>query len=228
MSNFEAIIEAWEDSLCEKIELGGLYARNPVAHKWKVLHRVTILRELVSWRLIDLLKQALLLERNNHILGSRVLLRSAIETLALLIFSSQKMETIVRTNHGFHEFSVSSSKLLLGSRNSSTEHESINILTILEKCNRKYDGISGMYDDLSESSHPNWEGMSLAYSRIDHEEYITYFENRWKEKFNNHQDPICKFIMYIFESEYNDVWPAAFESFEGWVERNDSNLEATM
>lgn len=228
MNNLEAVIEAWESTLCKKIELGELYARNPAAHKWKLLTRITILRELVSWRLIDLLKQAVILHHQGHILGSRILLRSSIETLGVLIFSSQKMESVVCTNEGFHEFSNASSRLLLGSRNSKTDHQSINILTVLEKCDKKYGGILKIYEDLSESSHPNWEGMSLVYSRIDREEYITYFENSWVEKFEGSQPPIFKFIMLIFESEYNEVWPSAFEAFELWIEKNDERLEANM
>ncbi|PCJ42040.1 MAG: hypothetical protein COA71_05460 [SAR86 cluster bacterium] len=167
------------------------------------------------------------LEKENHTLGSRILLRSAIETLALLIYSNQKMESIVSTSQGFHEFSDTTSRLLLGSRNNSTELSSINILTALQKCEKRYEGIMKLYEDLSESSHPNWEGVCLTYTKTDRENFITYFENRWLEKFGNSQIDIIKTLMVIFETEYNDIWTKNFESFEIWIQENDDMLEAS-
>lgn len=160
MNEYLEVIGKWESTLCKEVDLASLYARNPEAHKWKLLHRIYVLRELVAWRLVDLLKQAGLLAQQELYIGSRILLRSSIETLVLLIYSSQKMDAVVDTGQGFHEFSDATSKLLLGSRNEMTKHQSINILTIIEKANKKYNRIMKMYSDLSETTHPNWQGMS--------------------------------------------------------------------
>ena len=31
----------------------------------------------------------------------------------------------------------------------------------------------------------------------------------------------------VFEGEYNDEWPAAFNELETWIEKNDDMLEST-
>ncbi len=222
---YDVILDGWQSTLCESIELSALYSRNPSAHKWKILHRCIILRELVAWRFTDLLKQAVVLQKAQHILGARILLRSAMETLALLVYSNQRMETIMHTGEGFLEFSETTTKLILGSRNKSTNYKAINILTILDKFDENYQGVKGMYEALSESAHPNCEGLTQGYSTNDHENRITNFKNYWNEKFGNAQCPIIELLMLIFKAEYSEVWPKNFSNFENWIEANESNLK---
>jgi hypothetical protein len=45
-------------SLLPSFEIGGLFSRNPTAHKWKATFRSLLLREAVFWRLEDLLRQS--------------------------------------------------------------------------------------------------------------------------------------------------------------------------
>tara|TARA_Y100001970_G_C13956756_1_gene711108 strand:- start:192 stop:326 length:135 start_codon:yes stop_codon:yes gene_type:complete len=33
-------------------------------------------------------------------------------------------------------------------------------------------------------------------------------------------------FLKVFEEEYNNVWPAEFESLENWIVKNDEKLEA--
>lgn len=223
----EQALQEWQSSLCAEVSVGGLYKRNPVVHKWKVTYRSLVVRELASWRLLDLLRQAFDLEKARHVLGARIILRSAVETLALLIFSNQKMETIVATGKGFHEFSNTTSRLLLGSKNKTTGVEAINILTVLDRCDRRYEGIRRLYDDLSETAHPNWQGICAGYSVHDNNEFETRFENRWSEIHGESQHGIILLLMEIFEHEYNEKWPENFDNFETWIQENDDMLESS-
>ncbi|MEX2500579.1 MAG: hypothetical protein WD397_17070 [Wenzhouxiangellaceae bacterium] len=225
MNEYVEALEKWESTLCKEVDMASLFSRNPEAHKWKLLHRIYMLRELVAWRFVDLLKQATFLACEEMYIGSRILLRASIETLALLIYSSQKMDSVVKTGQGFHELSDATSKLLLGSRNEMTKHQSINILTIVKKADKKYAGIFKMYGDLSETTHPNWQGMSATYSIVDSENYKTELRNNSKDLFVGEQKPIMNYIMAIFESEYNRAWPASYNAFESWVGLNSNNLE---
>lgn len=225
MEDIEEILREWQSTLCKKVDAAALYSRNPVAHKWKVLLRSAVLRELVAWRLLDLLASALELQKNERILGGRILLRAALETLAILVYLNERMQAVVHTGRGFDDFSGATARLMLGSRNRTTAHESINILTVLAKCDSKYDGIKKIYEDLCESAHPNWEGVCLGYSEIDHENYTTTFGNGWMAKFGSRQRSIFNIIMLVFDKEYNEVWPAAFEALETWIEENDANLQ---
>jgi hypothetical protein len=122
MREIEQNLAAWKATLCSKVDLGALHSRNPIAHKWKSPFRSLILRETVSWRVQDLLAQSLALYDLDHLLGARILLRSALESLAVLIFLNQLTRQVLAGTLDFHEFSKKTSILLLGSRDKSTPY----------------------------------------------------------------------------------------------------------
>ncbi len=209
------------------IPLGGLMSRNSVVYKWKAPHRCWMLREAVFWRITDLLTQSHTLHQRGHGLGARILLRSAFETLAILIYVNQLIQLTLDGELDFHLFSQKTSTLLLGSRDRSTEHQSINIMTILEKCDRRYPGLAKLYGTLSESAHPNFEGMVAGYSKVDHDEFETRFSNRWMEMHGDKHLGSMELCMATFHYEYNTVWADLTDKLEIWIETNDTQLEAT-
>jgi hypothetical protein len=131
-------LAAWKESLLLSIPVGGLLSRNPVAYKWKAPFRAMELREAVSWRLHDLITQSYALHQQGHGLGARILLRSGFETLAILIYLNMLLRQVLEGELNFHDFGEKTSVLLLGSRDGSTEHTSLNIMTILQKCDKRY------------------------------------------------------------------------------------------
>jgi hypothetical protein len=220
-------LKAWSETLCTSVSVGGLLARNPTAHKWKAPFRCLLLREAVCWRVHDLLQQSFMLREHSHVLGSRILLRSAIESLGILIYSNQLMRAVVTGTEDFHRFSDKTSQLLLGSKDGSTDHSAINILTVLEKCERRFPSIRKHYGALSESAHPNFEGVCLGYSRADREEYVTSFANRWMALYGDTQTEGIGMCIEMFLFEYNEEWPEAFQALESWIAENDAMLERT-
>jgi len=227
MNRVDKVVNVWEKSLVESIDLGGLFSRDPVAHKWKATYRITVLRELTFWRVTDLLKQTSLLVKNDHLLGARILLRSTIETVGILIYLNVKIKSVLEGDLIFDELSKTTSKLMLGSKNESTKFSAINVVTILNKhCEKRYEGISQIYDGLSETAHPNYDGVCSGYSHIDEEEYVTHFKNQFSEKYNGNIEEYTIAVMKIFEEEYNNVWPQVFEQLEKWLVENNERLEA--
>lgn len=227
LEQLEEAIGAYRDGLCPEIDAGGLFQRNKTAHKWKVTYRTIVLRELVSWRFVDLLHQATLLERSKAFVGSRIIIRSAIETLSTLIYSARKMENIVRTGSGFHEYSKKSVNLLLGSKDQRTKHNAINVMEVIQLASKQYPELQQAYDDLSETAHPNFDGMMYVYSVVSDRGMNTKFTSDVSRIYESSQLAIISLLCLIFEQEYNDAWPTAFEKFEAWVEANDEMLEAT-
>ncbi len=225
IEQLEDLVAGWRKSLCPQIELAGLISRNSTAHKWKATYRSIVLRELVLWRFTDLLAQAAHLIRDKHILGARILIRSAIETLAILIYLNQKTAAVLDGKASFFDFANMTSRLMLGSRNQTTRVEAINILSVLEKCDKQYPGIAKVYGEFSESAHPNYDGVCAGYSMIDEKEYRTDFKNRWAEKSGESELKLLKICARTFEEEYNEVWPRDFEKLERWLVENDSTLE---
>jgi hypothetical protein len=214
-------------SLLPRFDIGELFARNPTAHKWKATFRSLLLREAVFWRLEDLLEQSYLLHRQGHTLGARILLRSAVESLAVLIYLNQQMEKVVQGALNFHVFSDKTATLLLGSRNESTPLASLNINTILSHCAKRYDFIEKFYADLSECAHPNHEGLIMGFSKPDRENLIENFSNRWATLYSDSHEHWMRLVIFMFEQEYNVVWEREFSNLEGWLVAHDAELEAT-
>lgn len=186
-----------------------------------------MLREAVFWRLHDLLTQSYELHQQGHGLGARILLRSGFESLATLIYLNQLMHNVLEGDLDFHAFGEKTSKLLLGSRNNDDGPRSINILTVLEKCDKRYPGLMKLYADLSESAHPSYEGLCMGYSKVDHNEYVTNFSNCWMELYGNQHQDSMELCIAAFHHEYDEVWPAMIEKLESWIEASDADLEAT-
>ncbi|MCY7281518.1 MAG: hypothetical protein LH610_11620 [Sphingomonas bacterium] len=227
MTTIEQTLAGWKESLLPSIPIAGLIARNPVAHKWKATFRSMMLREAVFWRLQDLLTQSLVLHQQRHGLGARILLRSAFEALATLIYLNQLMEHVLDGKLNFHAFCEKTTLLLMGSRNNGDLPQSVNILTVLRHGDKRYPGLMQLYADLSESAHPSYEGLLIGYSKINHDEYETNFSNRWMELYGDRHINSMNLCMTTFQYEYDEVWDDLFVKLEKWIEANDAELEAT-
>lgn len=217
----------WNSSRMANIPVSGLMSRNHVVYKWKAPFHSWMLREAVFWRLHDLLVQSYFLHQHGHGLGARIILRSGFETLAVLIYLNQLTQQVLDGKLNFHSFGKKTGTLLMGSRDGSTMHKSLNIMTILEKCDMRYHGLAKLYAILSESAHPNYEGLCTGYSEIDHGEYEVHFSNRWMEMYGQSHLGSMDLCMMTFDHEYNEVWMELMESMESWIEANDVQLGAT-
>jgi hypothetical protein len=227
MNAIEQNLADWKASLFPSIPVAGLWSRNPVAYKWKAPFRCWMLREALFWRLHDLMTQSYALHELGHALGARILLRSGFESLATLIYLNQLTRRVLEGKLNFHVFAAKTSTLLLGSKNDTTELKSINIVTVLEKCDKRYPGLMKLYADLSESAHPSYEGLCKGYSTIQYSEYETTFSNRWDELYGERHIGSMGLCMEIFHHEYNDVWTDLIAKLESWIEANDAELEAS-
>lgn len=186
-----------------------------------------MVRELAFWREHDLMAQSYVLHQQGHGLGARILLRSAFETLATLIYLNLLMQQVLDGKLNFHQFDEKTAVLLLGARNNDVMPQATNIVTVLGKCDKRYPGLMELYANLSESAHPNYEGLMVGYSSTDYDEYETTFSNRWMEKHGDRHLDGMMLCMSTFQYEYNDVWPALMDKLEKWIAANDTALEAT-
>lgn len=218
-------LERWSQSLCKDISVGGLMARCKIAHKWIAPFRSFVVREALLWRMQNLGQQILLLTQHQHILGARILLRSAIETLAVLIYLNQKTKAVLSGQLSFFEFDEITKQLLMGSKNGATSVAAVNILTALEKADKSHPGLFSMHKHLSESAHPNYDGVLYGYSSSDPKEYEIHFHNRWLKSFGAEQEPAMTFVFAVFEIEYNETWHQSMTDLEVWLRDNDAILE---
>jgi hypothetical protein len=227
MNELEQNLANWGSSRMMSIPVGGLLSRNAVAYKWKALLRVWMLRELAFWREHDLMVQSYALYQQEHVLGARILLRSGFETLGTLTYLNLLIQQVLDGRLNFHLFANKTSILLLGSRKNDEMPNAISILTVLEKCDKRYPGLLEVYGDLSESAHPNYEGLMAGYSTTNHDEFETTFANRWMELHGGRHLEAMMLCMGTFHHEYDAVWPDLVDQLEKWVVTNDAMLENT-
>ncbi|WP_173932984.1 hypothetical protein [Chelativorans sp. Marseille-P2723] len=106
----------WKASLVSSIPVCGLVARNPDAYKWKGLFRVWVVRKAALWRMHDLMAQSYSPQQMGDGLGARILLRSGLKTLGVLIYLNLIIKEIIDRKLNFHVFSERTVRLL-GSHN---------------------------------------------------------------------------------------------------------------
>ncbi len=227
MDTIERNLENWRASLLQSIPLGGLISRNSIAYKWKAPFRCWVLREAAFWRVTDLLTQSYALHQQGHVLGARILLRSGFETLATLLYLNHNVEAVLSGTLNFHEFSHMTTRQAGGSKNDPAHPSAVNVITMLDKGDKRYPGLRSLYDSLSESAHPNFEGMVWGYSKVDHDESETNFSNRWTELHGEQHLKSLELCMMIFHHEYDDVWVELIDRLESWIVANDDMLEVT-
>lgn len=226
MNVIEQHLADWKASLVESIPAGGLLARNPVVYKWKALLRVWVVRELVSWRLHDLVSQSYILYLQRRGLGMRILLRSGIETLAMLIYINQMIRCVMDRKIQFNEFDQKTENLLLGSHTNETAFRPVRVGKVLKSIKVRYPELERLYSALSEDAHPNFEGLCVGYSKVDYTEHVTHFSNRWMELYADKHPIYLQLCMEVFFHEYSEIWNTQLRKFEIWIEANDAELEA--
>jgi hypothetical protein len=145
----------------------------------------------------------------------------------MLIYLNRSMRSVVAGSLDFHAFSERTSRLLLGSRDKTTMTDSISILTVLDGANKSYPGLSDWYAALSESAHPNYEGMLVAYSSADTQNHVTTFMNRWEDLYGKGHEAAMNACFEVFLHEYDNESSSALEALEAWIEQNDVSLEAS-
>lgn len=226
MNSLSDALEIWRNALCKELPAGGLFARDPVVHKWKAFHRSAILREATSWRAHDLLTQAVYLSDAKHLLGARILVRSALETLCVLAYLNQITWDVISGKLTFKDFSDKTIRLTLGSKDGSTRAESISIITVLKRVEERVPGISDVYASLSESAHPNYESTASGYGTVDHENFVTKFSNKWSDYYSDGFESHVRVTAHLYQVEYDVEWLRAWEALEEWVRQNPDKLPA--
>jgi hypothetical protein len=188
-SGLNETVERWRASLIKSIAVADLLNRNPVAHKWKAPYRSFVIREALLWRMVDLGRQIIVLVDCDGVLGARILLRCAIETTSVLVYLNQRTAAVIEGELSWPEFDRLTMQLLMGSRDQRTDFGAINIITMVDRANRDYGGLKIMYERISESVHPNYDGVTYGYSRVCPSEFETRFGNYCVENFGVEQEP---------------------------------------
>jgi len=174
--------------------------------------------------MVDLGEAIIVLAEGRHALAVRNLTRAALETTVLLEYMAQRIDSVVKGDMGWWDFDKTTMRLLMGSRNGG-HFDAVNILTALNAANRRYGALEMIHTKLSESVHPNYDGVIYAYSRGVPSEMETKFDDYWQKNFGHEQDPALGYVFPVFADAYNNHWIRAMERLEQWLRDNDERLE---
>jgi len=222
--DIEKKLQNYKKSLSKKIDLASLLSRSKIAHKWELTYRLIVLREAIFWRFVDISTQAYNIGINGMIVGSRILVRSALETVCLIIYMNKKMRSVIEGKMTFDDFENITTRLLLGAKNIDKMPDPVNVMKLIEDGESKYLGIKKIYDDLSETTHPNYCGVCDGYAKTNQQKYETEFGIYWEERYGKQHEFAIEVCLQIFEEEYNE-WKKRYEQLEKWLEKNDNKLE---
>jgi len=225
MIDIEQTLQRYQESLCPKIELGGLFARSDIAHKWKFTFLLISLREGISWRIVDILIQAYRIGCKGMTVGARILTRSALETVCLLIYMNRRMQAVVENKMSLNDFQLLTNRMFFGAKNQKEKPSPINVKRLVKESEKKYQGLEKIFDDLCETAHPNYGGICEGYIKFNRKEYETEFGIYWEERYGSQHEAAIRICIEIFEEEYNNEWGKWFEALEKWLENNDNKLE---
>ena len=155
------------ESLPKQLQLGAFTLNSKLP--WKA----TLFRELLLHRFSDFVDVAVELYDTNRIIPAFVITRAIMENTAILYSLHSKTESFIeaRDEKVFDEFLM---KGMFGSRNRASLLESYNVLTAIDRIDKVYEGTRKAYDNLSEFTHPNYDGVLGAYALIDQEKHITH------------------------------------------------------
>jgi len=145
---------------------------------------------------------------NNQIVSSTLLIRGLFETVSVIGFAYYKILSFNK-DKDMDKFNESISRILFGSRDESTDHTSINILSMIDKIDKDYPGYRFSYDRLSELCHPNFKGASLLYGTPIENEIVQYnsdFSTTSSHKLSNINDLcLCIDRLKYFTFKITDI-----------------------
>ncbi len=111
--------------------------------------------------------------QNNQVISSKLLLRGLFETVSVIGFIYYKILDFNKTKN-IDEFDKSITKIQFGSRDATTEYQTVSILTMIDKINKEIPSYRLAYDRLSEYSHPNFAGVLLSHSTPRNDKTIKF------------------------------------------------------
>lgn len=149
------------------VERVGDYARSKIA--WKLANY----RMAMIYRGVSLGASATQLWNTRHVLTSVLAARALVETAALLRDFTDTCERALEASD-LEQLNRVADDATFATRlkhwnEDSRFPPSKNVLTVLDRLDKKFGGIRGHYDRLSEFCHPNYLGHFAAFGKLDHD-----------------------------------------------------------
>jgi hypothetical protein len=165
-----ADIRQWLDDV--RARLPATVEARALSTKTRLPFKALCCRAALIWRVEELGRTAFDICEKGDAVAAMVLARSLIETASALWYLKDLLERQVEDGVQADLDEVLM-RLLVGSK--ITGPQALNVLTLVDGVSKKLGSIRSIYDNLSESAHPNFDGAGGAFSRIDYSKDVVHF-----------------------------------------------------
>jgi len=179
-------------------------------------------REALIWRTEELARTACDALEQDDLTAAALLARATVESAAIawklmeLLDDRQKMSP--------KELNEVLTRLLAGSRLWDDGPQALQILSCIDRMDKKVPGVRKSYDVLSEIAHPNWRGVFGMYSKTDEAKFTAHFGRALRQS-DSPKGAIVNALLGalgLFEFAYNrisDAMPGFLAKLESiWPE----------
>lgn len=169
LAEIKELIQELRDHLPKKVVWEPVEAPLPK----RVPAKAQTIKASLIWRTVDIAETALELYERKKLIPAIILTRCLFESTALLYFAYKRIEKVVGSGE-MGDIDIFLSTVCLGGRSSSVPKqpdgsriEAFNILTAIDKLNKKFARYRDNYEFLCDFAHPNAPGAMLAYGHLD-------------------------------------------------------------
>jgi hypothetical protein len=213
---------ALRQSLPQSVDAAALGVRE------KAPFQLLCTREALIWRTEELARTACDALEQDDFAAAALLSRATVESAALAWKLMEVLDD--RQKLSPQELNDTLIRMLVGSRLWPDGPQALQILSCIDRMDKKVPGVRKSYDMLSEIAHPNWRGVFGMYSRTDEPNFTAHF-GRGLRPTEGTKGAIVNALLGalgLFEFSYNRISEAMPEFLAGlesiWPdEKNDQN-----
>lgn len=162
-------------------------------------------REALIWRTEELARTACDALERDDLTAAALLARATVESAALAWRLMEVLDD--RQKLSRQELNDILMKVLVGSRLWSDMPQALQILSCIDRMDKKVPGVRKSYDILSEIAHPNWRGVFGLYAKTDEPKFIARFGRGLRQN-DRTKAPIVNALLGalgLFEFAYNRI-----------------------
>jgi hypothetical protein len=177
-----------------------------ISYSAKTPFKALCFREALIWRMEEFALVSCELYAASRVASAMKMTRGCQENTAAAWYLNELVQGAIDRGdvNGLDERLM---RLLLGSKNGVSAVSAVNVLTLVDRVDKKVPGFRKSYDDLSEFVHPNWSGTAMLFSKNDHEKILTEIGKNLRDHTSTIRFGLRCLIgsLIAFEHVYNDI-----------------------
>ena len=162
-------------------------------------------REALIWRTEELARTACDALERDDLAAAALLSRATVESAAL----AWRLMEVLDDRHKLSREDLNDIlvKMLVGSRLWSDMPQALQILSCIDRMNKKVPGVRKSYDILSEMAHPNWHGVFGMYAKTDEPKFTAHFGRGLRQNDSTKGQIVNALLgaLRLFEFAYNRI-----------------------